>query len=278
MSRPDSSGGHRPWLIAHRGANAEAPENTMAAFDAALGHGVDGLEFDVQMTGDGVPVIFHDDTLKRMTGEKGAVSDYTAGELAACDAGACLSPDFRGTAIPTLTEVLSAYADRTVLMIELKAGTQEKKDAHSRRKIARQTVERIENEVKPTRRKYLFILSFDGDIIETARNLAPDLNCILNRKKPFAATKMISRQCRKLWGYGVPLHRLNRAFVCASHAAGQMIMTYSCNSAEEIDRAMAMGVDVLLTDDPARVGPYFYKAIDGQKTAGRLSREKGGRN
>ena len=56
----------RPWIVAHRGAGREAPENTRAAFDAALAHGVAGLEFDVQLSRDGVPVIYHDRTLARI--------------------------------------------------------------------------------------------------------------------------------------------------------------------------------------------------------------------
>ena len=55
-----------PWLIAHRGAMAEAPENVEAAFDLAFCRGVDGIEFDVQLSADHVPVIFHDDSLERI--------------------------------------------------------------------------------------------------------------------------------------------------------------------------------------------------------------------
>ena len=277
MSRPDSSGGQRPWLIAHRGANAEAPENTMAAFDAAMAHGVDGLEFDVQMTGDGVPVIFHDDTLKRMTGERGSVSDYPHNAVAGFETGARYSGKWRAAAIPDLEAVLAAYADRAVLMIELKAVGRAGDAADRKNRLARRVVECIERRVNNTTRGNLLILSFDADILAAARHLAPDLNFILNSKKPFAAPPPAQDGSSWLFGYGVPLYRLTREFVRACHKAGQMVMTYSCNSETEIDRALAMEVDALLTDDPGRVGPYFTSGTKGLQSSGALTGKQGGR-
>ena len=63
-------------IVAHRGAMDEAPENTASAFEAALSHPIDGIEFDVQMTEDGKLVLYHDDNLKRITGESRPISDY----------------------------------------------------------------------------------------------------------------------------------------------------------------------------------------------------------
>lgn len=277
MSRSDSSGGHRPWLIAHRGANAEAPENTVAAFDAAMGHGVDGLEFDVQITGDGVPVIFHDDTLKRMTGEKGSIPDYPHEAVAGFETGARYCGKWRADAIPDLEAVLAAYAGRAVLMIELKAVGRAGNAADRKNRLARRFVECIERRVDNTRRKNLFILSFDADILEAVRQRAPDLKLILNIKKPFAAPAPARDAKSRFYGYGVPLQRLSREFVRACHNAGQMVMTYSCNSETEIDRALAMEVDALLTDDPGRVGPYFNSVTRGLQSSGALTGKQGGR-
>src|SRR5687768_14872032 len=70
-----------PLIIAHRGASAVAPENTIAAFEAAIAAGADGVEFDVRLTRDGVPIIIHDETLYRTHGVRGRVADMTLNEL-----------------------------------------------------------------------------------------------------------------------------------------------------------------------------------------------------
>lgn len=70
-----------PWILGHRGASSHAPENTMASMSLALEHGADGVEYDVQLSGDGHAVVFHDSDLARTTGAKGAITDLSLGEL-----------------------------------------------------------------------------------------------------------------------------------------------------------------------------------------------------
>lgn len=109
--------------IAHRGANAEAPENTMAAFRKAVEIGADGLEFDLQLSRDNVPVVIHDEKLERTTNATGLVKDYTLDELRALDAGRWFSSEFAGETIPTLEEVFEEFAQSKMLFnIELKSG------------------------------------------------------------------------------------------------------------------------------------------------------------
>lgn len=109
--------------FAHRGANTYAPENTMAAFKKATQLGVDGLEFDVQLSKDGVPVIIHDEKLDRTTSGQGLVKDFTLADLQAFDAGSWFAPEFSGAEIPTLDQVLYEFQDSDLLFnIELKSG------------------------------------------------------------------------------------------------------------------------------------------------------------
>jgi len=106
-----------PWLIAHRGGSALAPENTLAAFDLAARLGADALEIDVRRTRDGAVVVFHDDETSRLTGQPGTVEARSLDGLRALDAGFAFTPDggatfpFRGAglAVPTLAEVLARY-------------------------------------------------------------------------------------------------------------------------------------------------------------------------
>lgn len=95
---------------AHRGASHYAPENTLSAFDLGLTMGANGIETDIQLTKDGVAVLFHDDTLARMTGQPGSVGDYTYEELCAFWV---VKEELRDK-IPTLKEFLDRYADKDI--------------------------------------------------------------------------------------------------------------------------------------------------------------------
>ena len=113
----------KPLVIAHRGDTAAAPENTLAAFAAAIDAGADGIEFDVHPSRDGALVVHHDYYLDRTTNGAGLVSGYTLAELRTLDAGAWFDERFAGESIPTLEEVLSLAAGHVRLEIELKGTT-----------------------------------------------------------------------------------------------------------------------------------------------------------
>ena len=110
----------RPLIIAHRGASQVAPENTLTAFQTALALGADGVELDVRLSADGVPVVIHDATVDATTDGSGPVSGLTLGELKDLDAGCRFDRAFSGEQIPTLAEVLDTWPAEAVLNIELK--------------------------------------------------------------------------------------------------------------------------------------------------------------
>ena len=112
---------HRPFLWAHRGASGLAPENTMAAFAAAVECGVDGLELDIHLSRDGVPVVIHDETLDRTTDGHGRVRGKSWSQLRRLDAGSWFSGAFAGESIPALEEVLKTFGGRVRLNLEIKA-------------------------------------------------------------------------------------------------------------------------------------------------------------
>jgi glycerophosphoryl diester phosphodiesterase len=130
----------RPWLIAHRGASAYAPENTVPAFHLAAEQGATFVEFDLRLTKDGQVVCLHDDSLERTTdveavfpdrfrttGEGAKASkrwlleDFTLAELRRLDAGSWFAPEFAGTRIPTFAETIDSLKGRSGLFIELKS-------------------------------------------------------------------------------------------------------------------------------------------------------------
>ena len=109
-------------IIAHRGASAEAPENTLAAIQLAWQYGADAAEIDVQLTADGQLVAIHDETMLRTGGADWAVKDRTLAELKTLDVGSWKSPQFANERIPTLAEVLDMVPIGKRLFIEVKCG------------------------------------------------------------------------------------------------------------------------------------------------------------
>lgn len=114
-------------VIGHRGAAADAPENTIPSFALALAQGADALELDVHLTADGVPVVLHDPLLDRTTDRRGAVADLAWDIVRRADAGARFTADGgrsfpwagRDAAVPSLAQVLDTFRD-TPLLIEIK--------------------------------------------------------------------------------------------------------------------------------------------------------------
>ncbi|HEY9865520.1 MAG TPA: glycerophosphodiester phosphodiesterase family protein [Candidatus Obscuribacterales bacterium] len=98
-------------IIAHRGFSAMAPENTRVGFNAALQQGANSLEFDVQISADGIPVIFHDQELNRITGVSGKVSEKTVAQLKELDAGSWFAERFAGESIPTLEDAIATFQE-----------------------------------------------------------------------------------------------------------------------------------------------------------------------
>jgi glycerophosphoryl diester phosphodiesterase len=100
-----------PLILAHRGASAYAPENTLAAFRLAHKMGADGIELDVQLTRDKVPVVIHDDTVDRTTDGHGRVTEMTIGEISRLEAGSWKADEYRGEQIPTLAQVFEGLME-----------------------------------------------------------------------------------------------------------------------------------------------------------------------
>src|SRR6187399_1780819 len=112
VSERPFSQGSLPLIVAHRGASTERPENSLAAFDAALDAGATAVEFDVRVTADGHPVVIHDAALDRTTDAAGLVRDHTLAEVLRATI-----PDPRGRSltVPTLHETLASLSGRAAV-------------------------------------------------------------------------------------------------------------------------------------------------------------------
>jgi glycerophosphoryl diester phosphodiesterase len=129
---PAEAARHVTQIIAHRGASAERPENTLASTRRAIEVGATAVEVDVRTTKDGQLVLLHDARLEKTTNGKGFVGDLTLAEVRALDAGSHFSADYRGERVATLAEVLTECRGKIDVLLDLK----ESGDEYARRVVA----------------------------------------------------------------------------------------------------------------------------------------------
>lgn len=253
MSRSARSGGDqnpgRALILAHRGASFDAPENTLAAFEAALQQGADGIELDVRLSADGVPVVIHDGRLERTTNGSGRVDRLSVRELRRLDAGtwfnrrypARAKARYRGLRIPLLDEALAFAKDCGCLV-------------YAEIKRERGTAPGFEAKVMDVLRaagvaRQLVVISFYPAILQRLRELGENVPLGLDCTRPLLAVRRAQAA-----GAGVllPLGALvTRPFVQRAHANGLRIVPWGAEKPRLWRRLLGCGVDGLITNRPA---------------------------
>lgn len=246
-----------PWIVAHRGAHDEAPENTWPAFDAALSAGADGIEFDVQLSADGIPVIWHDRTLVRLGAGRRYASDLTAAELAGLDAGRLAGKEFRGTGLPTLKEMIRRYSDKTHLLVEIKSRDRDRR-ANRHKRLTALIVEAL-SAVRS--QKDFFLLSFDREVLREACRLQPKWRYVLNIEDPSSLPAERELKRLPLFGCTLPVRRLTAAVGRNLRRRGLVVMTYACNRPHQVRRALAAGADVIMSDVPGKARSFLRREM-----------------
>ena len=255
----------RPLIIAHRGARAEAPENTAAAFDRAVAHPIDGVELDVQMSADGVALLFHDRTLKKIAGIRRRVADLPWEKLQEMDAGSWFDPAFAGEPVLGFDRMLEMLAGRTRLFIEIKVF---KADRNSGRGVRlTDNVLRTLADAKYERHRDSFrILSFDQEILRYVGGRAPDLQLVLDVSK--AGAKRLKQApehlLKHLSAFCIHVGGVSPGLVKWAHGIGKEVFVYTCNDEATLNKMMAARVDGILTDDPA----WLTRELAGRRKTG----------
>jgi glycerophosphoryl diester phosphodiesterase len=247
-----------PWVVAHRGASRDRPENTFAAFDEALRQGCDGFELDVQLSRDGVPVVYHDRTLTRAGGGRRRVSRVGSRELARLDAGARFGARWTGQRLPLLQQVLERYGGRTHLFVEVKA--RRGADAEDRHLLLARTVARLIRSARLERRSY--VLSFDPSVLAACTTENPRIRPVLNLRPPARVGARLAREMAALHAVCADVRTLGGAFAAAVRRAGLPLFVYTCNTPRTVRAALAAGAAAVITDRPGWL-------------AGRLRRDAG---
>lgn len=236
-------------VVAHRGAAAAAPENTMEAYRLAVEMGADAVELDVHLTADGKVAVIHDETVERTTNLTGAIASMTMKQLRTADAGyRYQAPDgsfpFRGAGlkVPTLAEVLKWLPDGVGLVVEIKAR------AATAPTVAALRASRVRAAGAVS------LISFDERIIEEARQLDPEIptGYLLVPSQPVEAALMYAVEHGHAavhpWDGDLGLDPAPILSVAAAY--GRLMGCYVVNDPARMQQLAAHGLWGFVTDAP----------------------------
>ncbi len=245
-------------IIGHRGAAAVAPENTLASFKLAIDAGANGVEFDVRLAKDGVPVIIHDETLQRTAHMQKRVVDLSAAELQQVNVGSwfsrrqkALADQFAAETIPTLQQLFDLLASTAALLyLEMKCVPSERTElvVACCRLLAQNSV-----------RERVVVECFDLAAIKEVKNIAPEIRtaALFEPKLSDAySLLMIQRLVDRAKSAGadeVALHYklAGRRLIERAKIAGLKVVVWTVDDPVWIQRAETIGIDALITNDPA---------------------------
>lgn len=256
---PEQEMSPKPLIIGHRGASAHAPENTLAAFQMALDAGADGVEFDVQLSKDGVPVVIHDASLHRTGLRDGLISEMTSKELGKTDVGSWFNKKFPKRAsdafahetIPTLEHVLDLLKTSDGLIyIELKCG------AKDFAPLAKAVCDRVrDSPLLPQMIVKSFKLAAIPEVrhhlpqVQTAALFEPTIMDFLRRRKHIIAI------AREFGADQISLHHslVTRKLVALAAEAQMPVTIWTADDLKWPARCSKLGIKALITNDPKKL-------------------------
>jgi glycerophosphoryl diester phosphodiesterase len=235
-------------IFAHRGANREAAENTRSAFDKALEYPIDGIETDVQLSRDEVAVLWHDRFLGKLGFSTKHIDDFDHAQLQAMNFAAHFSSRTEPEGIMSLKEFLDRYRKRCRLILEIKNRDWEQSSRQEMK--VRQTLELVGT----VRDGSILVSSFNLLSLVYAHQRSPELPLVYNFEKDqtLADARNILSAQTFLHGLCLPIRTLDESMVRLLRDHGKCIAVYTCNSDAEINKALELGVDILISDVPQK--------------------------
>lgn len=224
---------HGTWVVAHRGFSGRYPENTMAAFRAAVETGADAVELDVHLSEDGEVVVMHDGRLERTTSGKGELAHLTLDEIRSVDAGSWKSPAFAGERVPTLREVLAETA--LPIMVEIKP---------EREELVRRTVEVITEADAVSR---TIIASFSEANLRLAATMLPECERLALGKPKLERLLDLAHIA------GPPFNDADGKLVNDLHRNDRALWAWTVDETKDIERMIRLGADGIISNWPDRV-------------------------
>ncbi|GKS70285.1 glycerophosphoryl diester phosphodiesterase [Nitrosomonas sp. PY1] len=232
-------------VYAHRGANSEALENTRGAFDKALTYSIDGIETDVQLTRDEIAVLWHDRYLDKIGLNDKHIDDFDYLQLKELMSRAL--PDENQNPM-ALEDFLTAYRTRCRLLVEIKNRDWESRSRHQLKMY--QTLDMIGK--NPDHR--IIVSSFNLASLVDAHDYRPDFPLIYNVDDDQSITDVhtINADHPFLHGFCLPIDIIEQEIVDLLRNHHKCIGVYTCNSEIQINKALQLGVDILISDFPQK--------------------------
>lgn len=230
-------------IIAHRGASAYAPENTLIAMRKAHDLGAKWVEFDVMIAGCGTPIIMHDDNLSRTAGLNRLVVDTPWSKISTLDAGNWFSPDYRGERVPTFQALLECLNELSLsINVEIKSPIAK----------ARETVERVMDVLLstwPCEQNPPLISSGIVDCLFEVKKVAPTfaLGCVVDALEDDWREWMQDLGCLAM---SVSHKILDSKRVQEMKEVVPLILAYTVNDKAKAEKLFQWGVDAVFTDYP----------------------------
>lgn len=233
-------------IFAHRGANRETAENTRLAFEKSLEYPIDGMETDVQLSRDDVPVLWHDQHLDKLGLPGKVVDEFDFDQMKRMDFAGYFSPDTKAEAVLSLEEFLETYRGRCRLQIEVKNFEWEPVRRHEIKMM------RCIDLIKAWNDEEIFISSFNLSSLVFAHHYSPDfpLYFALSETQIWRDARHFLTDHPFLKGLCVHIAILNEELMRVVREREKHILVYTCNTDEEIGKALNLGVDILITDVP----------------------------
>lgn len=247
LSRDQNSISDKEFLvIAHRGASYYAPENTMSAFRLAHEMKADMIELDVQLSKDGIPVIFHDAKLNRHSNGKGLVSSFLFDELRQLDAGKWFSIEYQGEKIPSLKEVLEWASGKIMVNIEIKKeAVSDSPEGGVEEKVV-QLVRQMEME------EHVIISSFDYRAITRIKKIAPQIltGLLYNKKNSGNRRPLQLMQEYEADFFHCSKSEMNKKRRSELESEGKRFLIYTVNRKSEMKKWIKKGAFGIFSDKP----------------------------
>ncbi len=249
----------KPLIIAHRGASAFAPENTLAAFRRAIDDGADGIEFDVRLAKDGVPVVFHDPTLNRLAKIEGRTSDYTSEELNKIDVGSWFNrvfpkrgdERFSAETVPTFEQLLSFLSDyKNLIYVELKG----------KNSLLPALVETVCELLGQTNLlSQVIVKSFKLEAVKITKEILPEVRtAALFEPKILTVLrkrKLILEEAQKYNADEISIHYslATEKFVRQARERNFPVTIWTTDNPVWVKRAFDFGINAIITNNPAQL-------------------------
>jgi glycerophosphoryl diester phosphodiesterase len=234
-----------PLVIAHRGASAFAPENTLAAFSRAAELGAHGVELDAKLSADGFVVVHHDLTLDRTTDGEGLLSSKTLAELKQLDAGSHFDPDFKGERIPTLEEVFSNVSPSLLINVELT----------NYGSIFDGLVPAVANLIRRYKLESRVLLSSFSPLalVQARRNCVGVRTGLLVQPDGSRLLRMLLESLVPHDDLHPPDLMVDGGLLRTQHARGRCVRAWTVNQPQRVRELAVLGVDAIISDDPEMV-------------------------